>query len=59
MALNDRGQIVGFYVDGNDNTIGFLASSPAPEPGKGVLGLALLGLAIATRRRLARGEATL
>ena len=57
-GVNDLGQIVGFYVDGNGNTDGLLLSGvPAPEPGKGVLGLALLGLAIATRRRLARDAA--
>ncbi|MGA9600842.1 MAG: hypothetical protein WBS22_11445 [Methylocystis sp.] len=37
-GLNDLGQIVGFYVDGDGNTIGLLASAPAPEAGKGVLG---------------------
>jgi hypothetical protein len=52
-GLNDLGQIVGFYVDGNGNTIGLLASAPAPEAGKGVLGLALLVLAGAAAR--ARG----
>jgi probable HAF family extracellular repeat protein len=55
-GLNDLGKIVGFYVDGNGNTIGILASAPAPEAGKGVLGLALLVLALATGRRLARGD---
>src|SRR5262249_301683 len=30
-GVNDKGQIVGFYVDGNDNTIGLLAI-PVPEP---------------------------
>jgi hypothetical protein len=63
-GVNDLGQIVGFYVDGNGNTIGLLASALAPEAGKGVLGLALLVLALATGRRLARvngahGDATL
>ena len=65
-GVNDMGQIVGFYTQdfGAGNTIGLLASSPAPEAGKGVLGLALLVLAIAMGRRLARvdsapGDATL
>ena len=30
-GVNDKGQIVGFYVNGNDNTIGLLAN-PVPEP---------------------------
>jgi len=51
-GVNDLGQIVGFYVDRNGNTIGLLANAPAPEAGKGVLGLALLVLAgAATRAR--------
>ena len=61
-GVNDLGQIVGFYTDGKGNTNGLLLSgAPAPEPGKGLLGLALLVLTIATHRRLARvnGDATL
>ncbi len=58
-GVNDLGQIVGFYVDGNGNTIGLLASVPTPEAGKGLLGLALLVLALTTGRRLARGDAAL
>jgi probable HAF family extracellular repeat protein len=57
-GVNDLGQVVGFYVDGNGNTVGLLVSgvpAPAPEPGKGLAGMALLLLAIATGRRLARG----
>ncbi|ARN83145.1 hypothetical protein DSM21852_27290 [Methylocystis bryophila] len=54
-GLNDLGQIVGFYTDANGNTNGLLVSSaPAPETGKGVLGLALLILAYAARSRLVR-----
>ena len=30
-GLNDRGQLTGFYTDGNGNTNGFLAT-PVPEP---------------------------
>jgi len=54
-GLNDLGQIVGFYTTdgGNGNTIGLLVSAPAPEAGKGLLGLALLVLAGAAAR--ARG----
>ena len=54
-GVNDLGQIVGFYTTdlGQGNTIGLLASAPAPEAGKGVLGLALLVLAGAAAR--ARG----
>jgi hypothetical protein len=50
-GVNDLGQIVGFYTQdfGNGNTIGLLVS-PAPEAGKGVLGLALLVLALAMRK---------
>jgi hypothetical protein len=29
-GVDDKGQIVGFYVNGNDNTIGLLAN-PVPE----------------------------
>ena len=36
-GINDKGQIVGFYVNGT-NTIGFVGT-PTPEPGS----LALLG----------------
>ena len=51
-GVNDLGQIVGFYtkLSGNGDTIGLLVNSPAPEMGRGVLGLALLVLVIATRR---------
>lgn len=40
-GINDRGQIVGFYVDANNNTIGFVGTT-APEPGS--LFLLLLGI---------------
>ena len=51
-GVNDLGQIVGFYVNGADNTIGLLAS-PVPEPSSAALllgGLIVLGV-ISVRRR--------
>ena len=53
-GLNDKGQLVGFYVNANDKTIGFFAN-PVPEPGS----LALLGSGMLAgfgflRRRLSR-----
>jgi PEP-CTERM motif len=52
-GLNDKGQLVGFYVNGADNTIGFVAN-PVPEPDSLVLlssGL-LIGLAVLRRKRM-------
>jgi hypothetical protein len=47
-GLNDVGQIVGFFVDQNGNTIGFEAQIPEPVSftlaGVGLLGLGLLRL---------------
>jgi len=43
-GINDRGQLVGFYVDGNDNTDGFVATA-IPEPGS--LTLILIGTVLA------------
>ncbi len=52
-GVNDRGQIVGFYVNGADNTIGLLAN-PVPEPPSLALFAAgLLGIATFWRRRRA------
>jgi hypothetical protein len=51
-GVNDNGQIVGFYVDGNGNTDGLLASTP--EPGTlamGGLSLFAVGLYRTRRRR--------
>lgn len=47
-GVNDLGQLVGFYVDGNDNTDGLVASA-VPEPGSMVLTgtVLLLGIAFA------------
>ena len=48
-GVNSKGQLVGFYVGGDDNTHGFLAA--APEPASLVLVLSgLLGLAGVRRR---------
>ena len=50
-GVNDRGQIVGFYVNGGDNTIGLLAN-PVPEPASlALLAAGFLALAFINRRR--------
>src|SRR5215467_7630243 len=50
-GVNDKGQIVGFYVNGNDNTIGLLAN-PVPEPSMAALvGVGLLCFGIVRYRR--------
>jgi hypothetical protein len=48
-GINDKGQLVGFYVDGNDTTIGFVAN--APEPGSGFLTLFGVMLAVVLKLR--------
>jgi hypothetical protein len=50
-GINDKGQIVGFYVNGDDNTIGLLAT-PVPEPSSLVLALGgLIGFGVTGLRR--------
>jgi len=43
-GINDRGQLVGFCVDGHENTDGFVATA-VPEPGS--LTLNLIGTLLA------------
>lgn len=52
-GINDKGSIVGFYVDTNGNTNGLLAVPSVPEPGTLSLflfGTVLLGLVVSRRR---------
>ncbi len=50
-GVNDRGQIVGFYVDAAGNTDGLVAN-PVPEPASfAILGIGLVGLSRHRRRR--------
>jgi hypothetical protein len=50
-GIDDLRQVVGFYVDAN--TDGFGASTPEPASGM-LLGLVLVGLALALRKRQGR-----
>ena len=50
-GVNDKGQIVGFYVEGNDNTTGLLAD-PVLEPSMAALvGVGLLCFGVVRYRR--------
>jgi PEP-CTERM motif len=49
-GINDLNQLVGFYVNGNDSTIGLLAN-PVPEPSTwAMILLGFLGLGFAFRQ---------
>jgi hypothetical protein len=50
-GINDNGQLVGFYVDANNNTDG-LVTSATPEPGYlALVATAFLGCIALNRRR--------
>ncbi len=49
-GINDKGQLVGFYVDANSNTDGFVAT-PVPEPGSLILlGTIVFGMTYKLRK---------
>ena len=54
-GVNDLGQIVGFYTDANDNTIGFVGTvASVPEPATLMLvGAGLLACVAISRRKRA------
>ena len=49
-GTNDKGQIVGFFLDANENTVGFVGT-PTPEPSSFMMaGLGALALGLLKRR---------
>ncbi len=52
-GINDRGQLVGFFVDGNDATEGFVATLPEPAS-CGFVAFGLFAALLGSKKRNSR-----